>query len=480
MTRPANQPPEPTEPTGLEARLLDALSGELDAVDLAALDAATAREPALAAERRAWDMVARVERAAFEPAPGALDAEADRLAAWVRSTVRREETAATVRARRPAARGWTRVLAWSVGAHVLLLGILGLILQGQVGEETEQPIARVGVTDAPQPESLDRDFGDQIAAVQWRELLEDDLGAQLDGAALMEQERLPEELHRYLTDEPAGWGPPEHPLDVTVPMLRRKSAALKGRRLDLLGFDRDGTLGAVRRGLSVLALRQDAETGLFAGTPEHVVHNTALATLAFLGEGSASAGRTEPDRIVGRAIQALRARAQPGGAGVAPADVGVVTVALAEDYMLSYGSLTPHAAAARAAEIRALADVARARLADGGATADEAWLVWGLDAAQRSGVVAANANDRRRFDTWVAQADPQDAGPANAHEALEAGLALLYQERGARKPRFTAWSRAHGESLLQLLKPTGEARAGDPVSATATVVLALQVAYRAY
>ncbi|MDA1195568.1 MAG: hypothetical protein O2894_10345, partial [Planctomycetota bacterium] len=88
MTRPANQPPEPTEPTGLEARLLDALSGELDAVDLAALDAATAREPALAAERRAWDMVARVERAAFEPAPGALDAEADRLAAWVRSTVR--------------------------------------------------------------------------------------------------------------------------------------------------------------------------------------------------------------------------------------------------------------------------------------------------------------------------------------------------------------------------------------------------------
>ena len=163
--------------------------------------------------------------------------------------------------------------------------------------------------------------------------------------------------------------------------------------------------------------------------------------------------------------------------------IGPLGVALAEDYMLSYGSLTTGAVAQRRDEIERVAAEARRRL---GADAqmdplERTWLVWALDAAQRAGASASPIHDRAVFDGWVAStADPLAGDASIPEQALAVGSALLYAERGADKPGFKRWSRANAAKLLGRLKPTGEAREGDPVGDTALVLLALQVSYRTY
>ena len=332
-----------------------------------------------------------------------------------------------------------------------------------------------------------------MAGVQYMELVHKDLGAATDAMAMVEQETLVETLERLEIEEPVGWGATEHPPEVTVPMVRRRNPGLKQRRLDLLGFNAKGTLRAVDRGLGVLALRQDADTGWFQrggsgseGAP--AVRTSALATLAFLGEGHTSSGDRPRDEVVARAVAALRTRAGDDAtiATLDTAALGPLAVALAEDYMLAYGNLTLRAAAQRGAEVARLADAARARLDDASLGADaRTWLVWALDAAQRAGVAETRADDRARFDGWVASTAAnttaaQDAEAQDAQQALSAGTALLYAERGAEKPRFKQWSRRNGAALLGRLKPTGEARTGDAVEQTALVLLALQTAYRTY
>ncbi len=457
---------------------LDALAGLRPAEDpaLAAF---------LAAEREAFAAAAEAE---------AVDAEAIRMAAWIRDTVQRDEAAAARRAAteasavRAPARGWARILAFSVGLHVLVLGVLGVVLVGSVGEDEAGPTAHVGLGGAfvdDERSAADR-YAEHVAGVQYMDLVNRDLGQASDAMAMVEQETLVETLERLEIDEPVGWGATQHPPEVTVPMVRRRNDGLKKRRLDLLGYNTQGTLRAVDRGLGVLALRQDADTGWFGGDERSAVRKASLATLAFLGEGHTSTGTRERDEVVARAVKALRTKAVDD-ASVATLDgasLGTLTVALAEDYMLAYGNLTLRGAAVRATELERLAEAARGRLVDGAALsgAQYTWLLWGLDAAQRAGVVAASPAERTRFDGWVASASAEAAAASSesAQAALAHGTALLYAERGAKKPRFKRWSRAHAAALLRRLKPTGEVRQGDPVADTALVLLALQTAYRTY
>ena len=79
-------------------------------------------------------------------------------------------------------------------------------------------------------------------------------------------------------------------------------------------------------------------------------------------------------------------------------ELGPATVALCEDYMLSYGRLRPFDAARRGDEIAALAArVSELQRSDGTFPgADEnlhlaVWPMWGLDAAARTGVVVPPA-----------------------------------------------------------------------------------------
>jgi len=505
MSLPADPHPAGPHPTGPDPRLLDYLAGELPAEAVPAFEAALASDPELGRAHSAWTALAAAEAEAFQPAAGraALESDAPRMAAWVRDTVRQEE--ATLAARRAAApnrrvglgrdtplrtRGWSRILAVSVGAHLVALGVLAMVLHGHEAGDTRSDVAHVGWLDPADIEDEARDYQDSIADLQWRRVVNDDLGAQLDEVALMEQDRLLDEIDRFDVDSPTGWGAPEYPHAVTVPMLRRKNADLKRRRLDLLGFNSQGTLTAVARGLTVLAHRQDPASGMFhAAGAKASLPSTALATLVFLGEGHAShgpaePGRTEYDRVVRHAVTALRRQvASPAAVAALPdVDIGTVAVTLCEDYMLSYGSLTPNASATRAREIGLLADAVRTRLHRAPrAGKDRNWLVWALDAARRTGVVRSTPEDRKQFDGWVAStADPAAGDASNAQAALSVGLALLYAERGSEKPRFKTWSRANAERLLARLKPTGEARTGDEVGETAMILLALQVSYRAY
>ncbi len=481
MSRPADHDP----------RLLDYLGGELPAEDAAALEAEMAADPALAAAHDRWAALTAAEAEAFVPAAtrATLAQDAPRMAAWIRATVRDEERA---QARQPAAathatptRGWARVFAFSVAVHVVALGVLALVLGGDPDEDSAGGMAQVGWTDIDNVEDLPGHDRERLTDVQWREIVYEDLGAQLDEVAMMEQERLPEEISRFESEPTVGWGAPEYPHRVTVAMLRRKREALKRRRLDILGFNSQGTLTAVARGLEALSHRQSATDGMFrsAGASPSVA-TTALATLTFLGEGHASNGQGEYDRVVGRAVGALRKHAaSPASiAALSSVEVGTLAVALCEDYMLSYGGLTVRGAASRSAEIVRLADVARTRAASAdGKPTDRSWLVWALDAAHRAGVLPASPQDRAQFDGWVVStADPAAGDAEDAQAALSVGMALLYAERGSEKPRFMTWSEANAERLLARLKPTGVARKGDEVRDTALILLALQVSYRAY
>ena len=464
-TRPVNRPDDH------DPDLLAQLAGEVPPTE-------EALEAFLAAEREA-----------FEPAAdaAAVDVEAVRMAAFVRDTVLRDESAAVRRESAPRARGWARILAFSVGLHVVVLGILAIALHGGSDDARETPVTNVGIGSPFEDEEplREEDWQRQIHNVQWTDLVRRDLGADWDRMAMAEQETLPDTLEQLDADTPVAWGAIEHPPEVTVPMVRRRNDGLKRRRLDLLGFNAKGTLRAVERGLRVLALRQHADTGLFRGDEgEPTVRASSLATLAFLGEGHTSQGSSANDEVVARAVKALRQiAAKPTKVKALEAGtLGPLAVALSEDYMLGYGNLTLQAEAVRSREIAALADAARARLDDKGlAASDRTWLVWALDAAQRAGVSRDDARDRAAFESWVAShADEAGARANDTQGALEVGTALLYAERGADKPRFKRWSRENATSLLGRLRPTGEAKRGDAVEETALVLLALQTAYRTY
>jgi hypothetical protein len=284
----------------------------------------------------------------------------------------------------------------------------------------------------------------------------------------------------------------DHPVDVVVPMSRRRLTALKRRRLDLLGFNADGTLLAVERGLRFLSGEQarGADGSFEPGGGRSRLEQTSLATLAFLSNGHSSAdrGRNPGGTSVARAVGWMRERlfGGPGAAtdpGRSSQEIGAAALALCEDYMLAYGWLSPAEAQARAGEIARLATRLREVLADGvrGAADEAPWGTWALDAAARAGVIQRAPDEGARFETWVARAAEDGVGSqATPLGALAVGTALLYEERGAAKPRFLAWSRSNAQALVDRLGPTGRVLDGDSVGDTALVLLALQVAWRTY
>ena len=499
--------PDPTD----DALLIDAIQGELDASQAAELRRRQAQQPELDRALAGWVALGRLEREAFEPAADLGRTEGVRLAAWIRSTVQREEAARGARARtsRGPARSWTRILAWSVAAHVVVLGVLAFLLRSET-PSTSGTGPSIGLAD----NSFDTDdLGDEVEfgrnIAYYESLVHRDLGARFDELAMIEQEdlgELGEELEGLLREEPAAWGERAHPVGVVVPMTRRRVDGLKRRRLRLLGFNESGTLAAVDKGLGFLAPRQDVHDGSFpAADGRDASQQTALVLMAFLGEGHTSQGRRERDQVVDRGVGFLRRQAFGDSSGAQAPVVGTserqaprlkpltasalapLTIALSEDYMLSYGALTLSEADRRAAEIGVLAGQVRTVLDPAHTTArldagTRTWLLWALDATQRTGIVAPTPGERAAFRSWVAAATTGEelAASATVEDAIIAGTALLYVERGAEKPRFMSWSRDHLEQLVDRLDPRGGARSGDPVGDTARILLALQVAYRTY
>ncbi len=481
--------------------LLDSLQGELDADAQAALEARLAVEPELAAERDALARLLAFEREVFEPAAQTASAEADagRMAAWVRSTVQADETAETrVRFAPAKQRSWARILAWSVGLHVVLLGVLAFVSGGDDAGRTNGLEARI-VLDA-EDEGLD--FGDIVdyrgaaLAMQWeRAVTSGAIDDMADKFVLEEQETddLADSLAGLEDDQPAAWHGLSHPVGVVVSMTRRKRPELRRRRLDLLGFNAQGTLKAVDKGLGFLARLQAADGSYRReGAATASIRETSVVLLAFLGNGHTSRGRKDRDGVVRKGVDWLRGQlfekeARKGrsllkaGLG-ADTDLGPATVALCEDYMLSYGELPPQAAARRANEIAALAAASREQVM-AAAGEDRTWRVWALDAASRAGIVTSSSMDDRVFRSWVqtaAATSLEPGGTASSMAALSAGTALLFAERGAAKPRFLDWSKANATSLVGRLTKIGRAKTGDAVSETAMILLALQVAYRTY
>jgi len=500
----------PRDPKKAFDALVDELQGALDDGEGAALEARLAADPRLAAERASLHALAGAEREVFETAAqhAAAEADAPRLAAWVRSRVLAEETEHARAARRtparrtPARRGWARVLAWSVAAHVVLLGVLAFLLAGEAPQTTGLRSARVALDGLDEGEDgliadgygAGRDLADTALALRYDRIAWDDHQDALgDRLALAEpgSRDLREDLERFDeeaagSEAPQAWEGLSHPVGVLVAMSRRTKPELKRRRLQLLGFNAKGTLKAVDRGLRFLG-RQQTTVGAFRAAGEPSVDATALVLLAFLGNGHTSRGHGERDGVVRKGVAWLRARlfddAHPDALTSArPAGVGAATMALCEDYMLSYGDLPPRSAQHRARELAALAAAARERLKH--EKGDErTWDVWALDATARAGIVTTSALDEKVFQAWVATASaaaPAAGSMAGSMASLRQGTALLFAERGASKPRFLDWSRANAEPLVRRLYPTGQARSGDPVRETATILLALQVSYRTY
>jgi hypothetical protein len=470
-----------------EDAVLDLLMGELEPAARTELEARLAREPALAALRAGLVHLLEAERLAFEPPlPGEVwDADAARMAARVRAAAaprRRPVRAGAARGQR----SWARVLAFSVALHVVALGVLAFVVAGRDGA----PPAATGrlAFDAEALRPLEPDYAQTEIAMRWDDLDLEDLGQLSDRVVSAEQDTIADEL----PEDGASRAPVErgmaldHPLHVVVPMSRRRIETLKRRRLHLLGYNAHGTMRAVEKGLRYLRSEQREDGAFPPGGGRGALEQTALTMLAFLADGHCThhAAGESSGRAVARGVGWLRQDLFGAAApeiDARPADeLGLPTIALCEDYMLSYGRLTPAEALVRGNEIAAL--VNRLRASPAAAPVAAPWRTWAIDAAARAGVIRPTAEDRRAFSAWrMAAAEANGTlSERDAFGALAVSTALLYTERAADKPRFLAWSRAHAGSLVDRLDPIGKARSGDPVGATAGVLLALQVAYRTY
>lgn len=495
MTDRRPDPPRASEPAPRdEEALLDLLQDELPPGEAARLRGRLEVEPALAAAHETLGRLLAAEREAYEsPARrAALEADASRVAAWVRSRDAAAERAAARRRPIPAARQrtWARVLAFSVALHVLVLGLLAFLGEGEPRPEADR-VARVSLESGTGFRETEPDYASTDLAVRYQGLALEGPADLSDRVVLAEQDAvadlLPEE------DPPVGARPLlDYPVGVVKAMSHRRLATLKRRRLNLLGFDANGTLRAVARGLRYLASRQEDDGSMPSGGGRGRLEQTGLALLAFMADGHCSRDRRESahGRTVARGVEWLRGQLFEGGRVARVADhpgdeLGLATVVLCEDYMLSYGWLSPASAQQRVTEIAGLVTAIRGRGPGGDAQVpptERPWTVWALDAASRAGVISAAAGDRARFDAWVEAAAAAESalGARSPLGILAVGTALLFEERGTEKPRFMAWGREHGEALVARLDRRGRARGGDPVGDTALVLLALQVAYRTY
>lgn len=514
MTPRSDDPrPAPLDPE-VEGLLVDRARGELEPSNARRLEALLRERPGLDADARGIEAFLRAARDAQDerPEPG----QAERVVARIRA--RTESEAA--RARREALAGarprriaWARLLAASVALHVALLAVV--VFKARQAEVAAQGV-RISVQ-LPAPGILPApDEGYDAPPSPW-------LPAPGD---------FPFPEARLAEVEPGATGPTEDdrlaPLaedrfafapTVAGPMQVRTHDDLKRGRLHQLGFDPDGTLGAVARGLRALQARQAANGSFPAGGGRGAVGQTALALLPFLGEGHGSRTGDELGReVVARGVAWVRRQLfAEGGNDVPAADLGIALKALAEDYMLSYGKLRPAEAERRVDELTRLTErVVATQAPDGrfpGADDDirlAVWPMWGLEAAARTGVVLPPAAVAERFVAWYASRErrasedvaaglllARSLGDAFEREAA-AGASFALAEGSAaeddtfvlvatgtglllRDPEaFRTWGRGLDAKLERGLLQTGVAREGDPVGDTATILLALQVGYRTY
>lgn len=516
MTTRPTPSPSPLDPK-VEGLFVDRARGELEPRDAARLEALLRARPELEAQAAEELLpVLAAARVAFEevPEPGQVERIVARVRARTEAESARERRDASTRSgsRRLL---WARVLAVSVGLHVVLLGVL--VLKSRQAARDERPV-RISVQ-LPASGILEGDESyEPAAASPW-----------LPAPGVLD---LPEaQLAEVHPPGPVGSEPGLEPLVedryayppmVSGPMQVRRRDALKRGRLQLLGFDADGTLKAVGRGLKALESRQAADGSFPAGGGRSALGQTALALLPFLGEGNGSRTEGRLSRgVVAPGIGWVRQSLfGPDAQDVSDsvADLGIALKALSEDFMLSYGRLRPVEAERRVQELTRLTERIVAAQDDAGRFpgADDdmrraVWPMWGLEAAARTGSVLPPARVAERFRTWygsrprtgtdevaagllLARTLGDSFGRAAADVATRRALSdgfesqddafvlaatgtglLLHDARA-----FKSWSRGLDDKLIRSLLQTGVAREGDPVGDTATLLLALQVAYRTY
>jgi hypothetical protein len=468
---------DPQSPDALEGALLDYLLGaDVDASARGSVEAALASDPALAREKAALEALLRAEEEAHDVT---LDSgAAARVAARVRDRVGREEERTAREARRPSpATRWARMLALSVALHGLLLAVVSVAMR------TEEKRARAEGRD----DDLVAAVGSDGERLEPREIpLEPPESPEAPTLLAFEVEPLPAE--RLLLEEAETLEPPfvgeradwlAYPPSAARVLLPRTNERLKDLLLARAHLP-PGTLGGVRRSLDAIAARQGPDGSFEPAAGRGRAYATAIAVLPFLGDGQSSRSGSH-ERTVARAIAWLRENA----ASVAtPAERGAVTLALAEDSMLAYGSLTPAEAEARRAELVAAAAALDA--APVGAAGDAAAAVWpslARRALDRAGVESP-PDAPGPWTTLLASADVAEAGdPATA---LFQGTALLLADRlPAGAADVLRWGEGVGGRLFVRLDPaTGLARDGasdaERVETTALIVLALEVVFRTY
>lgn len=446
----------------------------------------------------------RAEAQRFEAEIREVEADGARLAHAVLARARGDERAAQVVARQGSRgrRGLMRLLAASVGIHLLLLGFV----TWKANAPSEAPFkTTLTARWAETAESLP--VADPLDALE-------DLAIR-DPAAI---DRLPESIFALETGrEPTADEVAEllaegaeiaprfaYPSGMGWAMGRRSNDLLKRRRLVSLGYDASETLEAVERGLGWLAKQQRPDGAWGEGSDQ--LGRTATALLPFFGEGANSLGvRTQKHgAVVRQGVHWLRSALfshEEGRPALKLAsvqsleheDLAAALVALSEDYMLAYGRLGANEGTTRAQEIASLS----ARVRGAGIQAQGVWSSWALDAADRTGVIAKTGQEQVKTDSvrvalvdaWVESGVAGlTEGKFSAGRALAQGAALLGLERGSKKPRFSDWRAVTTPELLGRMTPSGRARGaagnvqgrGSATDQTALLVLALQVGYRAY
>jgi hypothetical protein len=149
-------------------------------------------------------------------------------------------------------------------------------------------------------------------------------------------------------------------------------------------------------------------------------------------------------------------------------------LALAEDAMLAYGSLTPVEAQARRTELAALARSLPAASAE---PSDAMWTSLARRALARAGVAVPAVEAPSSWAALASYSAPAD----DASAPLVRGTAALLGDLGGDVlRRFGEGSQA----LVDRLGPTGLVRegasAGERIESTALLLLALEVVFRTY
>lgn|GEM_PF-3563221 len=470
--------------------LLESIRGELSPEEAACLSARLAADPELRRER---DRLAAFLGAVATAHALPLDGRAgERAAARAVDRVEREESRAARGQRSSLAGGpldggrlaggrlrrpvfWARLLAVSVAAHVIVLGFLGARkVSGPAAPDRESDRPFTSLAQGPEaPEEgawVGTDVEDPAMAQAGPYAFDRDDPLPVEDL-LTPGDRLPSTSRERFTSFAVG---------SARAMWVRTSDPMK--RLIEARVGTPGTLERVQHGLVALAARQGpdgafAERAPAAATAGSVssVRATATVLLAFLGDGSSSRDGTHRD-VVAKAIAWLRAQAP---STVDLADRSLACLALAEDFMLANGSMTPAESRARALELASLrtgiATAARSGTATPGAEAADRWAELAVAAVARAGVGPSVAAALRVHPSG-------DLPPSPAVEPRTAMLEGADLLRGGRGDAFATWNRATAKSLgaklsgdgLVILDGTAD------LEETALVLLALQVAYRTY